>query len=89
MATAIHTGEVKPSSGEPCAWPTREAVDDAVRAARRAVHGARAATEDFVAETSLEVRRHPLAAVGLAGTAGLLAGCLFGFAAAWVWRGRS
>lgn len=85
MATAVHTGEVKPT-GEPCAWPTRESVEHAVRAARRAVGDARAATEDFVEGTSLEVRRHPLTAVGLAATGGLLAGCVFGFAVAWFWR---
>lgn len=89
MATAVHTGEVKSTFGETCAWPTRESVDNAVRAARRAVHGARAATEDFVDGTALEVRRHPLTAAGLAATGGLLAGCVFGFAAAWFWRGRA
>lgn len=89
MATALHTGEMKPTLGEPRAWPTRESVENAVRTARRTVNGARAATEDFVAGTSLEVRRHPLTAVGLAATAGLVTGCLFGFATAWFWRSRA
>jgi ElaB/YqjD/DUF883 family membrane-anchored ribosome-binding protein len=80
---------MKPTLGEPCAWPTRESVENAVRTARRAVHGARAATEDFVAGASLEVRRHPLTAVGFATTAGLVAGCVFGFATGWFWRGRT
>jgi ElaB/YqjD/DUF883 family membrane-anchored ribosome-binding protein len=88
MATAFHIGEMKPTLAESCAWPTRESVENAVRTARRAVNGARAATEDFVAARSLEVRRHPLTAVGLAAAAGLVAGCVFGFATAWVWRRR-
>jgi ElaB/YqjD/DUF883 family membrane-anchored ribosome-binding protein len=44
--------------------------------------------EHFVAGTSLEVRRHPLAAVGIAATAGIAAGCVFGLTAAWFWRRR-
>ena len=89
MATAVHTGAGTPTLGGTCAWPTRESVEYAVRSARRAVNDARAATEDFVQGTSLEVRRHPLTAVGLAATGGLFAGCAFGFAAAWFWRGRA
>ena len=88
MATAVSAGEIKKTLGEPCAWPTLESVEQAVRNARRAVNGARAATEDFVAGTTLEVRRHPLTAVGLAATAGIVTGCAFGFAAAWFWRRR-
>ena len=88
MATAVQTREMKKTLGEPCAWPTLESVEHAVRNARRAVNGARAATEDFVAGTALEVRRHPLTSVGLAATAGILTGCAFGFAAAWFWRRR-
>ena len=88
MATAVPTGEMKKTLGEPCVWPTLESVEQAVRSARRTVNGARAATEDFVAGASLEVRRHPLTAVGLAATAGIVTGCAFGFAAAWFWRRR-
>jgi ElaB/YqjD/DUF883 family membrane-anchored ribosome-binding protein len=79
---------MKKTLGETCPWPTIESVDQAVRNARRAVDGARAATEDFVAGTTLEVRRHPLTAVGLAATAGLVTGCAFGLAAAWFWGRR-
>ena len=86
MATAVRTGDMQKTLGEPCAWPTLESVEQAVRNARRAARGARAATEDFVAGTTLEVRRHPLTAVGLAATAGIVTGCAFGFAAAWFWR---
>ena len=88
MATAVQTGEMKKTLGEPCAWPMRESVEQAVRNARRTARGARAATEDFVAGTTLEVRRHPLTAVGLAATAGIVTGCAFGFAAGWFWRRR-
>jgi ElaB/YqjD/DUF883 family membrane-anchored ribosome-binding protein len=88
MATAVQTGDIKKTLGERCAWPTLESVEQAVRTARRAANGARAATEDFVAGTTLEVRRHPLTAVGLAATAGIVTGCAFGFAAAWFWRRR-
>ena len=88
MTTAVQTGETKKTLGEPCAWPTLESVEQAVRNARRAARGARATTEDFVAATTLEVRRHPLTAVGLAATAGIVTGCAFGFAAAWFWRRR-
>jgi hypothetical protein len=88
MATAVNTGEFREFYGQPCAWPTRESMEEAVRRAHRAVTGARHATEDFVASTALEVRRHPFAAVGMAATAGLMTGCAFGFAAAWFWRNR-
>ena len=86
MATAVQAGELKKTLGEACAWPTLESVEQAVRNARRTARGVRAATEDFVAGTTLEVRRHPLAAVGVAATAGIVTGCAFGFAAAWLWR---
>lgn len=89
MATALHTSEMKPTLGEPCTWPTRESVEHAFRTARRAVNGARTAAEDFMAGTSLEVRRHPLTAVGLAATAGLVTGCTFGIVAAWLWGRRA
>jgi len=88
MATALHTNEMARTLGDSCAWPTRESVERAVRDARRTVTEARAATEDFVAGTALQVRRHPLTAVGLAATAGLFTGCAFGLAAAWLWRRR-
>jgi ElaB/YqjD/DUF883 family membrane-anchored ribosome-binding protein len=63
--------------------PALEALEQHVREARRAmVHGRRAA-EDFVDETTLRVRRHPLGSVALAVTAGALAGCVMGFALRW------
>ena len=88
MATAVRTGETHPF-GEPYVWPSRESMEEAIRTARRAVNSARNTTEDFVAGTTLEVRRHPLIAVGLAATAGLMAGVVFGLAGAWYWRRRA
>jgi len=81
MATAIRQGETKDARTEPCAWPTLESVEQAVREARRTVTGARYAAEDLATSASLRVRRHPLAAVGLAVVAGTLFGCVAGFAA--------
>ena len=89
MATAIRTDEIKGAFYEHCAWPTRESMEGAVRTARRAVAAARNKTEDVVAGTALEVRRHPLAAVGLAGVAGLMAGVALGAAGTWLWSNRA
>ena len=89
MATAVRPGETKDTFGQPCAWPTLESMEEAIRTTRRAVNSARNATEDFVAGTTLEVRRHPLTAIGLAATAGLMAGVVFGLAGAWYWRRRA
>jgi len=86
MATAVRADGI--SHGEPGAVPTIEFIDEAVRRARRAVNGARTSTEDFVEDASREVRRHPLTAVGLAATAGIVTGCLLGLSAAWFIRSR-
>ena len=83
MATAVRTGETRGVAEAPCAWPALEAFEETARKARRAITEARHATEDFAAGASLEVRRHPLAAVGFAAAAGVFTGCLFGLAAAW------
>lgn len=83
MATAIPGWNVRETTGAPNAWPSVAAFEDTVRKARRAISGARHATEDFAAGASLEVRRHPLTAVGLASAAGIVTGCIVGFAAGW------
>ena len=83
MATTVRSGDMKETSGAPYAWPALESFEDTVRKARRAVSGARHATEGFAAGAGLEVRRHPLTAVGLATAAGVFTGCLFGLAAGW------
>lgn len=76
------------ASGVPYCWPSAEAMEDILRKTRRSMSEARHAAEDFAAEAGLEVRRHPLAAVGLATGAGIVAGVVVGFAAAWYVRGR-
>lgn len=69
------------------AGPALEAIEENVRDARRAVVAGRHAVEDCAAETTLQVRRHPFTAVGLAVGIGSLVGCLVGFA--FGRRGRS
>jgi hypothetical protein len=83
MATAVRTGETHGAAGAPCAWPALDSFEETARKARRALAGAGLATEEFTAGASLEVRRHPLTAVGLATAAGVFTGCLFGLAAGW------
>ena len=62
--------------------PALEAFERNVRDARRAVHNGRYAMEDLFAETTLQMRRHPLRTLALAAGAGALGGCLIGFAIA-------
>ena len=69
------------------AGPALEAIEENVRDVRRAVVAGRHAVEDCAAETTLQVRRHPFTAVGLAVGIGSLVGCLVGFA--FGRRGRS
>ena len=83
MATAIRESDVKGAHGEPRVWPTFESVEQAMKTARRSASEARIKAEDLAAGASLEVRRHPFAAVGMAATAGVAFGCVFGFAAGW------
>ena len=88
MATAIPTKAIKDAFGQQCAWPTLQSMENVVRSAKHTVNSARNATEDFVAGTAVDIRRHPLTAVGVAAAAGLFAGVAFGLAGAWVWRHR-
>jgi ElaB/YqjD/DUF883 family membrane-anchored ribosome-binding protein len=60
--------------------PALESLEDAMRGARRTMRQGRHAAEDLAESTALQVRRHPLPSVGVAGAVGLLIGCLFGFA---------
>jgi ElaB/YqjD/DUF883 family membrane-anchored ribosome-binding protein len=69
------------------AGPAVEALEENVRDVRRAVVAGRHAVEDCAAETTVQVRRHPFMAVGLAVGIGSLFGCLVGFA--FGRRGRS
>ena len=61
------------------ASPVLAALDENARDVRRAVVAGRHAVEDCAAETTLQVRRHPFMAAGLAVGIGSLAGCLVGF----------
>ena len=84
MPTANHAERVT----EPCRWPTMDAVEENLRQARRVVTTARHAAEDAVTEAALNIRRHPLQAVGAAVVAGAVAGALAGFSAGWFARRR-
>ena len=64
-----------------------KAVEENGRNVRRGVVVGRHAVEDFAAETTLRVRRHPFIAVGLAVGVGSLVGCVAAFALCR--RGRS
>jgi ElaB/YqjD/DUF883 family membrane-anchored ribosome-binding protein len=68
--------------------PALESLDENVREARRALTHGRHAAEDLAAATVLQVRRHPLTAIALAGTVGAMAGCLMGFVFGWGVRRR-
>lgn len=59
--------------------PAWESLEQNVREARRAVARGRRAAEDYADEAALQVRRHPLSALGIAVTTGILAGCVMGF----------
>ena len=61
------------------AAPALEALEENVRDVRRAAVAGRHAVEDCAAETTLQVRRHPFTAVGLAVGVGSLVGWLVGF----------
>ena len=61
------------------AGPALEAIEENVRDVRRAVVAGRQTVEDYTAEATLQVRRHPFMAVGLAVGVGTLFGCLVGF----------
>ena len=63
-----------------CLSPALERLEEGTRQARRAVVQGRRAAEDFIAETGLQVRRHPLMAIAMAAGAGALAGSVIGFA---------
>jgi ElaB/YqjD/DUF883 family membrane-anchored ribosome-binding protein len=60
--------------------PALETFKENKREATRAILHGRHAAEDFIAETALQVRRHPLHALAIVAGAGTLAGCLIGFA---------
>jgi ElaB/YqjD/DUF883 family membrane-anchored ribosome-binding protein len=79
-ATTTHHEEERRQTHESCGWPAFENVERTVQTARRVVTDARQATEAFAEGTAEKVRRHPLAAVGLAAVGGLVVGGLAGVA---------
>ena len=75
-------------TAEPCRWPTIESVEEDLRRARDAVNTARHAAKDAIGESTQNIRRHPIRAVGAGAIAGLFAGALVGFGAGWFARKR-
>ena len=63
--------------------PALESLEQNLRDARRAVAHGRRVAEDVVDEATLRIRRHPLSSTALAATAGMIAGCVMGFALGW------
>jgi len=84
MATAVQ-GEC---SAESFKWPTRDAMEENLRAARRVVTTARHTAEDLAADTVSKVRSHPLRSVGAAMMAGAFVGSAVGLFAGWFMRPR-
>jgi ElaB/YqjD/DUF883 family membrane-anchored ribosome-binding protein len=60
-----------------------DTLEDGVRSARRAVKHGRYAVEDLIEEAQHAVKQKPLEAVGIAFTAGILAGALAGGVMTW------
>jgi ElaB/YqjD/DUF883 family membrane-anchored ribosome-binding protein len=79
MATMTGTAAVKEAIKERLT-PALETLEENTRDAKRAILHGRHAAEDFITETALQVRRHPLSAIAIAAAAAALAGCLIGFA---------
>ena len=69
-------------------WPAREALEENLREVRRAASTARHAAEDAVAQTALNIRRHPLRSVAGAAAVAGAAGMLLGFGVGWFARTR-
>jgi ElaB/YqjD/DUF883 family membrane-anchored ribosome-binding protein len=76
MATVIESAK---GAIREYAEPALEALESNVRDVRRAVVAGRQAVEDCTDVATLQVRRHPFIAVGLAVGVGTLFGCLVGF----------
>ncbi|HEY9467303.1 MAG TPA: hypothetical protein VIR54_29625 [Vicinamibacterales bacterium] len=61
----------------------RETTRGVVRDARQAVADARDVAHHAAERLELEARRRPVAAAGVAATAGFLAGCVLAFGLGW------
>jgi hypothetical protein len=77
MATAIRFSELRQAFPEGFTWPSRRQIEERVRLARRAMNDARHSAEDFAADATVTVRRHPLTSVAAAAGAGVLLGATF------------
>jgi len=66
--------------------PALDSLEESVRVAGRAIDHGRHAVEDLAEGAALNVRRHPLMSVAVAGLAGALAGCTCGFVLGWQTR---
>ena len=75
MTTTVRNIEARSHDGA-CAWST--AFERTARTARRATVHARYAAEDLADGAALQIRRRPLAAVGLGLATGIAVGALFG-----------
>ena len=64
-------------------------VEAKARQARRALARSRHDAEDFVADTTLRVRRRPWSAMAVASVAGAMAGGLAGLMIGWQARSRA
>jgi ElaB/YqjD/DUF883 family membrane-anchored ribosome-binding protein len=60
--------------------PALESLEQNMRDARRAMAHGRRAAEDLIDGATLRLRHHPVSSTALAVSAGVLAGCLLGFA---------
>jgi ElaB/YqjD/DUF883 family membrane-anchored ribosome-binding protein len=66
--------------------PALDSLEESVRMAGRAIDQGRHAVTDLAAGTELNIRRHPLMSVAVAGLAGAVAGCTCGFLLGWQTR---
>ena len=71
-----------------CVEPAMAAADENLRDVRQAVAEGREAVSDCMAETRSQIRRQPLATLGVAVGVGALLGCMVGFALG-QFRGRT
>jgi ElaB/YqjD/DUF883 family membrane-anchored ribosome-binding protein len=78
MTTVIRTG-AETKKGVACEWDAQETIEEATRAARRVATRAKNATEDVAKSAALEIRKHPLTAVGVGLAVGIAAGAVCGF----------
>jgi ElaB/YqjD/DUF883 family membrane-anchored ribosome-binding protein len=87
MTTATETAP-QTAAAAPCGWPALDSVERTVREVREIVTDARHATDALAKGAADQVRERPLASVGVAAVAGLVAGAVFGLGYAWLAQRR-